>query len=230
MTDKTKKIIVVGDGFVGKTCFVSKMAEGKFITNYHATVGVEYGVRTCKRAGKESVRLSLWDIAGQERFRSLMPQFGRNAMAAIVMCDLTRKETLEGARAWKQSIDNTILLHNGQAVPCLLLANKCDVHKGKRMISPDDLASFASENRFICIYEVSVKDGTNLNEAIDRLLDVLESIEMAESDLMTTSHIVLGPEPASQEPHNACCASGGGGGAGGGGAGGGGNGGASNNL
>lgn len=39
MTDKTKKIIVVGDGFVGKTCFVSKMAENKFITNYHATVG-----------------------------------------------------------------------------------------------------------------------------------------------------------------------------------------------
>lgn len=63
--------------------------------------------------------------------------------------------------------------------------------------------------------------------SLSRLLDVLESIEMAESDLMTTSHIVLGPEPASQEPHNACCASGGGGG---GGAGGGGNGGASNNL
>ena len=45
-------------------------------------------------------------------------------MAAVVMCDLTRKETLEGAKAWKQSVDNTILLQNGQPVPCLLLANK----------------------------------------------------------------------------------------------------------
>ena len=66
--------------------------------------------------------------------------------------------------------------------------------------------------------------------SLSRLLDVLDSIEMAESEPMTTSHIVLG-EPASQEPHNTCCASGGGGGgAGGGGAGGGGGNGASNNL
>ena len=67
--------------------------------------------------------------------------------------------------------------------------------------------------------------------SLSRLLDVLDSIEMAESEPMTTSHIVLGGEPASQEPHNTCCASGGGGGgAGGGGAGGGGGNGASNNL
>ena len=39
MTENTKKVVVIGDGYVGKTCFVSKVTEGKFINNYHVTIG-----------------------------------------------------------------------------------------------------------------------------------------------------------------------------------------------
>ena len=62
--------------------------------------------------------------SGQEPFRSLMPQFGRNALIAVVMCDVTRKETVDGAKLWKQAVDSSVFLTNGQPIPCVLLVNK----------------------------------------------------------------------------------------------------------
>ena len=53
-----------------------------------------------------------------------MPQYTRRSAAAIVMCDVTRKDTLEGAKLWKQSVDKSVYLPNGQPIPCVLLINK----------------------------------------------------------------------------------------------------------
>ena len=53
-----------------------------------------------------------------------MPQYTRRSAAAIVMCDVTRKDTLEGAKLWKQSVDKSVYLPNGQPIPCVLLVNK----------------------------------------------------------------------------------------------------------
>jgi small GTP-binding protein len=58
-----KKVIVIGDGHVGKTCFVAKVTENKFIPNYLPTMGVEFGVKSIRR-GNHEVKLKLWDIAG----------------------------------------------------------------------------------------------------------------------------------------------------------------------
>lgn len=53
-----------------------------------------------------------------------MPQFGRNALIAVVMCDVTRRETVDGAKLWKQAVDSSVFLTNGQPIPCVLLVNK----------------------------------------------------------------------------------------------------------
>ena len=53
-----------------------------------------------------------------------MPQYARRSAAAIVMCDVTRRETLEGAIQWKKSVDESVCLSNGQHIPCVLLVNK----------------------------------------------------------------------------------------------------------
>jgi len=176
MNENSKKVIVIGDGYVGKTCLVSKITEGKFINNYHTTIGVEYGVKVFKRPGSD-IRLCLWDIAGQDPFRSLMPQFGRNSAAAIVMCDVTRSNTLEGARVWKQSVDTSVFLPNGQHIPCILLVNKYDCPKSHRQITPEEVEVFVKDNGFIKHFETSVKDGTNVSEALDYLVDVIVSFE-----------------------------------------------------
>jgi small GTP-binding protein len=118
-----KKVIVIGDGHVGKTCFVAKVTENKFIPNYLPTMGVEFGVKSIRR-GNHEVKLKLWDIAGQERFNSLMPQFCRGAAVAIVMCDVTQPATLQSTKMWKQLVDKNVLQPNGQPIPAVLLINK----------------------------------------------------------------------------------------------------------
>lgn len=61
---------------------------------------------------------------GQERFRVLMPQFYRGAAVAIVMCDVTRLDTLQSTRVWKKQVDENVLQPNGQPIPAVLLINK----------------------------------------------------------------------------------------------------------
>ncbi|XP_064400507.1 ras-related protein Rab-7L1-like [Halichondria panicea] len=184
-TENTKKVIVIGDGCVGKTCLVAKLTEGKFINNYHVTIGVEYGVKSFVRGEKE-IRLRLWDIAGQDPFRALMPQYARGSEAAIVMCDATRSETMEqGATLWKKSVDESVCLSNGQRIPCVLLVNKCDRPKNQHQISQDRAFEFARDNGFIKYFETSVKDGTNITEALEYLLDVVLAYE--EDGQMLTS-------------------------------------------
>ena len=53
-----------------------------------------------------------------------MPQYTRRSAAAIVMCDVTRRGTLEGAKIWKEAVDKSVYLPNGQPIPCVLLINK----------------------------------------------------------------------------------------------------------
>ena len=61
---------------------------------------------------------------GQERFRGLMPQFYRGAAVAIVMCDVTRLDTLQSTKVWKKQVDENVLQPNGQPIPAVLLINK----------------------------------------------------------------------------------------------------------
>lgn len=62
---------------------------------------------------------------GQDPFRGLMPQYARRSAAALVMCDVTRRDTMtEGARIWKKCVDDSVYLPNGQPIPCILLVNK----------------------------------------------------------------------------------------------------------
>lgn len=138
---------------------------------------VEFGVKTFKRGGKD-VKLCLWDIAGQDPFRSLMPQYARRSAACIVMCDVTRKQTLlEGARLWKKSADENVFLPNGQPIPSVLLVNKYDLPRAQRQLSSEEIIEFAKDNGFVRHFETSVRDGTNISEALEFVVDVIKSYE-----------------------------------------------------
>lgn len=62
---------------------------------------------------------------GQDPFRELMPQYARHSVLAVVMCDVTRKDTMyKGAQVWKNSVETSVYLPTGQPIPCVLLINK----------------------------------------------------------------------------------------------------------
>ncbi|QQP32999.1 Ras-related protein Rab-32, partial [Caligus rogercresseyi] len=71
-----------------------------------------------------SLRLQLWDIAGQDRFSLLSRSFYKDAVGAFIVCDIARGETLDACVPWKEELDDKVHNANGGKIPCFLLANK----------------------------------------------------------------------------------------------------------
>ena len=92
MDENLYKIIVVGNGAVGKTCITVRTCHGQFDGEYLMTIGVEFGTKTCTIENGE-IRMQIWDTAGQERFRFLQPAYYRGAHGALLVYDVTRKDS-----------------------------------------------------------------------------------------------------------------------------------------
>ncbi|KFO78378.1 Ras-related protein Rab-7L1 [Cuculus canorus] len=122
--DRMFKVLVVGDATVGKTSLVQRYANDSFNRHYKSTVGVDFALKVVQWSESETVRLQLWDIAGQERFTSMTRLYYREASACIIMFDVTNISTFSNSQKWKQDLDSKLMLPDGNPVPCLLLANK----------------------------------------------------------------------------------------------------------
>ncbi|XP_009074940.1 PREDICTED: ras-related protein Rab-7L1-like, partial [Acanthisitta chloris] len=84
----------------------------------------DFALKVVQWSESETVRLQLWDIAGQERFTSMTRLYYREASACVVMFDVTNGSTFSNSHKWKQDLDSKVVLPDGSPVPCLLLANK----------------------------------------------------------------------------------------------------------
>jgi small GTP-binding protein len=74
-----------------------------------------------------SISLQLWDVAGHERFGTMTRVYYRYAIAAIIVFDVTRPATFEAVLKWRDDVNSKVVLPNGEQIPILLLANKCDL-------------------------------------------------------------------------------------------------------
>ncbi|XP_010347282.1 ras-related protein Rab-7L1 isoform X1 [Saimiri boliviensis] len=162
--DHLFKVLVVGDAAVGKTSLVQRYCQDSFSKHYKSTVGVDFALKVLQWSDSEIVRLQLWDIAGQERFTSMTRLYYRDASACVIMFDVTNATTFSNSQRWKQDLDSKLTLPNGEPVPCLLLANKCDLSPWA--VSRDQIDRFSKENGFTGWTETSVKENKNINEAM----------------------------------------------------------------
>jgi len=93
------KIVVVGDFAVGKTTLIINFTEKTFRGMYVPTVGVQFTKKNINIDGNE-VELTMWDIAGQDKFAKVRKTFYENAAGFMIVYDLTRKQTLENIKNW----------------------------------------------------------------------------------------------------------------------------------
>ncbi|XP_055021645.1 ras-related protein Rab-7L1-like [Boleophthalmus pectinirostris] len=126
MREHLMKILIIGDGNVGKSSFVNRYVNGQFSGNYKMTVGVDFSLKILQWSESEKVRLQLWDIAGQERFISMTRIYYRGAVGCVLIFDVSDSSSFLSCRLWKQDLDLKTRLPNGQTLPCILLANKED--------------------------------------------------------------------------------------------------------
>uniref|UniRef100_H2M510 Ras-related protein Rab n=1 Tax=Oryzias latipes TaxID=8090 RepID=H2M510_ORYLA len=154
--ERLYKILVIGDLGVGKTSIIKRYVHHNFSPNYRATIGVDFALKVLNWE-QETVRLQLWDIAGQERFGNMTRVYYREAMGAFIVFDVTRPASFEAVTKWKEDLDSKVTLSNGKHVATVLLANKCD--QGQDVLTNNGIKmdQFCQENGFVGWFETSAK-------------------------------------------------------------------------
>jgi len=114
------------------------------------------------------VRLVIWDLGGEERFRFLAPVFLRGARGAVFVFDVTREETFEHLEDW---LDVTLLATVGD-IPRVLVGNKVDLEE-LRVVPRSYAELYARKRGFLAYYEVSAKSGANVDEPFSKLVELL---------------------------------------------------------
>ncbi|NWW41474.1 RAB7L protein, partial [Panurus biarmicus] len=161
--DRMFKVLVVGDATVGKTSLVQRYANDSFNRHYKSTVG---GLSWSEL----EIQVQKWRLfGGQERFTSMTRLYYREASACVVMFDVTNISTFSNSQKWKQDLDSKLVLPDGSPVPCLLLANKCDLSPWA--VSREEVDRFSKENGFSGWVETSVKENKNINESMRVLIE-----------------------------------------------------------
>jgi len=163
---KTVKIVVSGDGGVGKTSFLNRLVNNNFEDDSELTKGVDFYSKDFKVNGTE-YNFVMWDFAGQPQFTDLLEDFVDGSIAAVILFDLTRFNTLENVQEWMKK------LKDFGNIPIILLGSKSD------LINPYDcflLDSYISEiiklNENVIDYiKISSKTGININRAFEVLIE-----------------------------------------------------------
>jgi len=151
-------LVVIGDTGVGKSCLLLQFVDRRFSSVHDLTIGVDFGSRIIELAG-EKVKLQIWDTAGQESFRSIARSYYRDASGALLVFDVTRRDTFLHLSRWLEEAKQF-----ANANICItLVGNKADVTT-KRVITRTEAQQFADENGLTYI-ESSAKSAEGVDDA-----------------------------------------------------------------
>jgi small GTP-binding protein len=157
------KVCLFGDGGVGKTTLINRYLTGVFKTDSSITIGVDFHVKRIEVNSKK-VSLQIWDFAGEERFRFLLPNYVVGASAGIFMYDITRYSSLKNFDEWIEIFKNGYNSKGANSqLPVIMVGGKLDLHF-KRAVSSKDAFEIARKHNLYGFVECSSKDGRNVKD------------------------------------------------------------------
>lgn len=165
------KYIIIGDTGVGKSCLLLQFTDMRFRPVHDITIGVEFGTRIVTVEGKP-IKLHMWDTAGQEAFRSITRSYYRGASGALLVYDVTRRETFSHLESWLEDARK----HANRNMTFMLIGNKSDL-ADRRVVSKEEGERFAKENGLLFM-ETSARTAQNIEEAfIQTAAKILQNIQ-----------------------------------------------------
>lgn len=166
-TNKSFKVVVIGDASVGKSSLIHRITDGEF-WKCAPTIGCNFRKYVAESTFGESVNLELWDTAGEERYQSIMSMYYRHVNAVIVVYDVTNpKSFLNVTRYWMEQIK---IYCNDPLI--LLVGNKIDLVRTEFGIFDQTVQKWALENDITHV-ECSAKSDDGICEMITALVDGL---------------------------------------------------------
>lgn len=205
--DYAFKYIIVGDAGVGKSSIMKRYTSDTFIYDNMSTIGVDFDTKSIMIDGK-IIQIQIWDTAGQERFRAITKQYYNNTIGAILVFDITRRNTYKHVEQWLDNM-NSFLSPN---VNIVLVGNKSD-SETHREVSYEEASALAKANKIRYI-EVSAKNNTHIDDifvtSANEIFKLVKDGHIIPSALnsgvklgehMTIGNINIGINP----PKNKCC-------------------------
>jgi small GTP-binding protein len=162
---KTVKVIVSGDGGVGKTSFLNRLVNDSFDDNSVLTRGVDFYSKSIYVNGTE-FNFVMWDFAGQSQFKALLNGFVEGSLAAFILFDLTRINTIENLYEW------IVTLETFGHIPIILIGTKSDLITPYESQAIDNhISEIKQEYENIITYiKISSKTGENIKKAFEILI------------------------------------------------------------
>ncbi|MEM2637088.1 MAG: Rab family GTPase [Candidatus Korarchaeota archaeon] len=160
------KIAIAGEGGTGKTTLLHRWVDGVFLSDTRITIGTSFMVKNVSRNGKTFI-LQIWDLGGEERFRSILKEFVNGAAITLLVFDLSRVETFFRLDEWIS------LIRNGKCDNIVLVGTKSDL---PQMVSDCEIEKIARTYNLLGPFKVSSKTGENVDVLFEYVVNLLSEI------------------------------------------------------
>ena len=163
------KLILIGDGRVGKTSIINKYINNKFNEGEEITVSSSY-IEKIQIFNSKKYKFSIWDTAGQEKFNSITPIYYRDAKGVLLVYDITNLNSFSRVKKWREELKT----FNNNAI-IVIVGNKCDFLNDKNNINKEfvdiDIAKKYANDNNIELFFTSAKNGDNIIEVFENLME-----------------------------------------------------------
>jgi len=161
--DVLLKVVLIGDSGVGKSNLLSRFTRNEFNLESKSTIGVEFATKSIECDGKV-IKAQIWDTAGQERYRAITSAYYRGAVGALLVYDITKRQSFENISRWLKELRD----HADLNIVIMLVGNKKDL-RHLREVSADEAKLFCKQHKLFFI-ETSALNDSNVKVAFETLL------------------------------------------------------------
>ena len=164
------KVLVIGASGIGKTTLVHRYVDRKFLPDFKPTIGVDFSLKNVLLADIQpghSIALQIWDMAGEERFQTILSFYGAGAHGLILVFDSTDYRTLRQLEQWYEIVSFSIT----DNTPVILISTKHDLPDSKTI--PDIISIFEKNHKIDLYIPTSAKDGSGVDSTFQKLTHLI---------------------------------------------------------
>ena len=188
-----EKIVMVGDYATGKTCMLLRLTQNFFNSEHNQTIGAAFIKHTITLPNGQRKDISLWDTSGDERFRSVMPVYFRGASSAIIVFDVTSRESFESLQYWI----NLAKESGSPNINIVIAGAKSDLSKN---VSEEEALQFGRDVGYPVIF-CSAYSGANIQEVFQKAAETSHVVNNDDDGGID----VVGLADAGKKEKDGCC-------------------------